>query len=312
MSCVYQVETDEYGTYDVLQNEATGMRLRLRRHGAEMVSLARQTPDGAWRGFLYRDNETGPPASGWGNHATVMGYFLHRLLGEKTLYRGVEIHGGNHGFLRNFDFDAPTFDPGLSALTYLVPSDRIPPGAYPLKVSLALSYHLLPDGVRVEFAFANEEPRLDAHVSFGLHPGFAVASVDAAEVLFPEGTYRRHWAPGNFLDGRVDTIVHTGGPMPFDKAALEGSYLVELSGVPTRMFNLRDLDGGGSVVLDFSEVPYCTLWSDGPSMICIEPCWGLPDSNPQKPFEMKDGIQIIPPQGALRAGFSIHVALETV
>ena len=310
MSCIYQVETDDFGAYDVLQNEATGVRVRVRRHGAEMVSLARRAGSGRWRGFLYRDNETGPPAAGWANHATVMGYFLHRLLGEKTLYRGVEMRGGNHGFLRGFNFGAPTFDPGLPALTYRVPADRIPAGAYPLKVSLELSYHLLPDGVRVEFAFANEEPELEAHVSFGLHPGFALSSLAAAEVLLPEGVYKRHWAPGNFLDGRVDVVPHAGGPMPFDKAALPDSYLLELSEVPTRIFTLRDAAAGASVVLDFSETPYCTLWSDGGAMICVEPCWGLPDSDPQKPFEKKDGIQVIAPLGGLRAGFSIHAAVE--
>lgn len=310
MSCIYQVETDAFGIYDVLQDEATGVRARLRRHGAEMVSLARKGAAGEWSGFLYRDNETAPPASGWGNHATVMGYYLHRLLNERTMYRGAELRGGNHGFLRNFDFAAPTFDPSLAALTYRVEPARIPADAYPLKVSLELVYQLLPDGVRVEFVFQNEEPQLDAHVSFGLHPGFALSSLEAAEVLLPEGVYRRHMAPGNFLDGRVEEVAHAGGSMPFDKAALLGSYLLELSRVPTRLFTLRDVPGGRSVVLDFSEAPYCTLWSENPGMICIEPCWGLPDSNPQKPFEEKDGIQVIPPQGSLRAGFSIHAALE--
>ncbi|MGH8048278.1 MAG: hypothetical protein ACREKL_13635 [Chthoniobacterales bacterium] len=309
MSCVYQVETDDHGTYDVLQNEMTGARLRLRRHGAEMVSLARLDAAGDWRGFLYRDNETGPPAAGWANHATVMGYFLHRLLGERSLYRGVEIRGGNHGFLRGFDFEAPTFDPNVPSLTYHVPADRIPEGAYPLKVGLSLSYHLLPDGVRVEFIFTNEES-VDAHVSFGLHPGFAISSLENAQMLLPAGVYRRHWAPGNFLDGRVDDVTHAGGPMPFDKAALPDSYLLELSQVPDRTITLRDPQAGASVVLDFSETPYLTLWSDGGPMICIEPCWGLPDSNPQKPFEQKDGIQVIPPVGILRAGFSIHCSLE--
>lgn len=309
MSCIYQVETDDYGTYDVLLNEAAGIRLRLRRKGAEMVSLCRLDASGGWRGFLYRDNETAPPASGWGNHATVMGYFLHRLLGERSLYRGVEIRGGNHGFLRGFDFEAPTFDPNVPSLTYHVPSARIPEGAYPLKVSLALSYHLLTDGVRVEFAFTNEEG-VDAHVSFGLHPGFALSSLENAEVLLPAGVYRRHWAPGNFLDGRVDDVPHAGGPMPFDKAALPDSYLLELSGVSDRKLTLRDAAAGKSVALDFTETPYMTLWSDGGPMICIEPCWGLPDSDPQKPFEQKDGIQVIPPLDILRAGFSIHATLE--
>jgi len=310
MSCIYRVETDDFGTYDVLEDEVVGVRARLRRHGAELVSLARRdeaNPAGAWTGFLYRDNETAPPAQGWANHATVMGYFLHRLVGERSLYRGVEIRGGNHGFLRGFEFAPPTFDPNMRAITYRVDAGQIPPGAYPLRVSLELAYRLLPDGVRIEFTFTSEEPELEAHVSFGLHPGFAVSSVESAEVLLPEGVYVRHFAPGNFLDGRVEEVAHAGGPMPFDKAALPDSYLLELARVPDRRFTLRDAAAGKSVTLDFSETPYCTLWSDGP-FVCIEPCWGLPDSQPQKPFEQKDGIQIIAPLGTLSAGFSIHLA----
>lgn len=309
MSCIYRVDTDEFGTYDVLEDEAAGVRARLRRTGAELVSLARLAADGTWRGFLYRDDETGPPESGWANHATVMGYFLHRLVDQRSLYRGVEIRGGNHGFLRGFAFDPPTFDPNARSITYVVSPEQIPDGAYPLRVGLELSYALNADGVRVEFAFTNEEAELDAHVSFGLHPGFAVSSLAAAEILLPAGTYRRHFAPGNFLDGNTEEVAHAGGPMPFDKAALPGSYLLELAGVPERTFTLRDADAGRTVRLDFSEVPYCTLWSEGDFM-CIEPCWGLPDSRPQKPFEEKDGIQVIAPGATLRAGFGVAVTLE--
>lgn len=308
MSCIYKVETDDFGTYDVLENDATGTRLKIRRLGAEPVSLARHGADGEWTGFLYRDGETGPPASGWGNHATVMGYYLHRLLGEKSSYRGTEIRGGNHGFLRHFEFEAPTFDPNVNALTYHVSPQNIPASAYPLRVSLDLVYELLPDGVRVDFVFTNQEPELSAHVSFGLHPGFAVSNVEACEILFPAGNYLRHWAPGNFLDGRVESVEHAGGPMPFDKSALPDSYLLGLSQVASRLFTMRD--GERAVVLNFSDAPYCTLWSDNPGLICIEPCWGLPDSDPQKPFEDKDGIQVIAPQGCLRAGFSIHATIN--
>ncbi len=308
MSCTYQVETDDFGTYDVLSDEAAGMRARIRRRGAELVSLARLDAAGSWRGFLYRDNETGPPASGWANHATVMGYFLHRLVGECSRYRGVEIRGGNHGFLRGFAFEPPTFDPIVRALTYKVAADAIPAGAYPLRVSLDLAYRLRPEGLRVEFTFTNAEPELEAHVSFGLHPGFAVSSVEGAEILLPAGTYLRHFAPGNFLDGRVEAVAHAGGPMPFDKAALPGSYLLELAQVPDRTFTLRDPAAGRSIALDFSEAPYCTLWSDG-AFVCVEPCWGLPDSEPPRPFEEKIGIQKIAPFGTLSAGFSIQPVL---
>ena len=288
-------------TLDVL--ETFDLRVEVSRTGAEMVSLAKRDAAGKWHGFLYRDGETIPPNSGWANHATVMGYFLHRLWKEQSNYRGSTIRGGNHGFLRHFVFDPPEMTD--RALVYRVPSGRVPPDAYPLKVSLSLSYTLSMDGLRVEFLFTNEESNLDAHVSFGLHPGFAVSSLDDCKVLLPAGTYRRYFAPGNFLDGRTEDIQFAGGEMPFAKAKLPDSYLVGLEGVSRSIIVLEDPNLGRRIVFDFAEVPFLTLWSDSQTFICIEPCWGLPDSNPPTPFEEKIGIQRIAPGESLRRGFSI-------
>jgi len=288
-------------TIDML--ETSDFRIMVNRTGAEMISLARRDSGGNWRGFLYRDGETGAPASGWANHATVMGYFLHRLWKEQSIYRGSLIRGGNHGFLRHFVFDPPEVTD--RALVYRVPVSRIPPDAYPLKVSLELSYALSEDGLRVEFLLTNEEPELDAHVSFGLHPGFAVSSVSDCKVLLPEGTYVRYHAPGNFLDGREEEIRFRGGEIPFDKAKLADSYLLGLEGVSRRVLVLEDEHLGNRIMFDFSEVPFLTLWTDMETYICIEPCWGLPDSSPPKPFEQKIGIQTIPSGAALRRGLGI-------
>jgi galactose mutarotase-like enzyme len=283
--------------------ETSDSRIMVSRTGAELISLAKRDSGGKWHGFLYRDGETDAPTSGWSNHATVMGYFLHRLWKEQSTYRGAVIRGGNHGFLRHFMFDPPEVKE--QTLIYRVPVARIPPGAYPLKVALKLSYVLSEDHLRVEFLFMNEEPELEAHVSFGLHPGFAVSSVADCKVIFPEGTYVRYYAPGNFLDGREERIEFAGGEMPFDKAKLSDSYLIGLEGVPRRVFVLEDARLGHRIELDFSEVPFLTLWSEGPTFICLEPCWGLPDSNPQRPFEQKIGIQTIACGASLRRSFAI-------
>ena len=45
--------------------------------------------------------------------------------------------------------------------------------------------------------------------------------------------------------------------------------------------------------LDFAEVSYQTLWSDGGPFLCVEPCWGLTDRHEQRAFEEKDDIQKI-------------------
>lgn len=289
-------------TLDVLEQD--GLRIAVNRVGAELISVERRDAAGKWRGFLYRNGEVAPPAEGWANHATVMGYFLHRLWEGQSVYRGRTICGGTHGFLRHFSFGAP--EVRGATLVYRLPSDQVPPEAYPLKVSLELGYTLSREGVRVEFAFTNEEPELEAHLSFGLHPGFAVSSLSACRLLLPPGTYVRHFAPGNFLNGETETLAFGGGEMPFAKEKLIDSYLLGLEGVPQRVFTLEDPVSGHRVALDFSEVPFLTLWSDGNPFFCIEPCWGLPDRNPPTVFEEKPGIQRIPPGGFLKRGFAIQ------
>jgi len=79
---------------DILTDEENGLRIIVSRLGAELISLARANEAGEWIGFLYRDNDLTAPAEGWANHATVMGYYLHRLKDGCSLYRGREIKGG--------------------------------------------------------------------------------------------------------------------------------------------------------------------------------------------------------------------------
>jgi len=303
MPCTYDVIPGESGPLDRLVDEGSGLSLLVSRIGAEMVGLRRRGRPG-WVGFLHRDGETGKPAGGWANHATVMGYFVHRLWQQRSVYRGREIRGGTHGFIRHFVFDAPKVSDDASSITYTVSPDRIPPDAYPLRVGLELTYSLAGGRLTVTFRFLNGEAN-PAHLGFGLHPGFAVSSLDTFRLHLPAGDYVRYFAPDNFLDGRTEVIPFAGGEMPFDRQKLEGSYLLGLENIAQREFVLEDPPSGRVVRLDFSGVPYMTLWSNAPTFICIEPCWGLPDSCPQLPFEQKVGIQTVPAGGELSASFSI-------
>ncbi len=314
MSSFYEVNEREGRTVDVLTNAGAGVRLMVARLGAEPVSLARQEAGGTWKGFLWRDGDLSKNPDGWNNHATVMGYYLHRLKDERTTYRGHEIRGGTHSFLRHKTFAEPEVDirpDGSASLTYTMPSDGYEPTEYPFKVSLRLTYTLAADGAwRVTFRFQNEEPELSTHVSFGLHPGFAVGSLEQAQVLLPAGTYRRHLAPGNFLSGETETFQHPGGPMPFEKAKLPDSFLLEPVEVAERVFAMVDLSTKRFVSLICPEAPYLTLWSDGHDFICMEPCWGLPDAHEQLPFERKAGVQEIMAGGELARGFTIKANLD--
>ena len=312
MSSRYEVSARDGKTVDVLTDETTGTRLTVARLGAEPISLARRGADGQWTGFLYRDDDLSKAPEGWNNHATVMGYYLHRILDGRTTYRGHEIGGGTHSFLRHKTFPEPLVDiaDGRASLTYTMRPSGYEPQEYPYRVSLALTYALEADGaLRVRFRFESQEPELTTHVSFGLHPGFAVGSMAEAQVLLPPGRYKRHLAPGDYLSGETVTIDHPGGPMPFDKKDLPGSFLLEPLEGTEKVFTLLDPVGGRRVELDCPQAPYLTLWSDGHPYVCIEPCWGLPDAREQVPFEDKEGIQVIAPGGVLEREFAIRTTL---
>ncbi len=314
MGAAYAVEEHAGRVIDVLTDPGSGVRLMISRAGAELVSLARQKPDGAWQGFLWRDGEFEKAPSGWNNHATVMGYYVHRLKDQRSLYRGREIRGGTHGFLRHRTFAPPAalIADGAASLTYEVKAGDYAPTDYPFRLGLRLTYSIEADGaIRVRFEFRNEDSD-PTHFSFGLHPGFAVISLAGCEVHLPAGVYRRHLAPGDFLSGEIVDVEHPGGPMPFDKAALPGSYLLELAGVPERRFTLIDPAANRRVEVDCPQAPYLTLWSDGSAFICIEPCWGLPDHSAQRPFEDKLGIQVIAPGETFARDFTIRAGYDFI
>ncbi len=289
---------------DILTNEEEGVRLTVSRLGAELVSLARRDAQGKWIGFLYRDGEIDPPAKGWANHATVMGYYLHRLKDGKTLYRGKEMRGGTHSFLRGKVWALAAA--GEGSLTYRITPDDFESSEYPLKVSLDLTYAIEGENVRTTFHFRNAESASSAHVGFGLHPGFAATAFDSFTFQMHAGVYRRHFAPENFLSGETRDIDFAGGQMPFAREQLPGSFIVEIVDVKDRTFIYRDPPSHREVRIDLSECPYLTLWSNGDPFLCVEPCWGLTDRHEQRSFENKEGIRVIPPLGELRASFTMR------
>jgi galactose mutarotase-like enzyme len=313
MKISHSEETRADRQLDVLTDEENGLRIVVSRLGAELVSLARINEAGNWTGFLYRDNDLSTPSEGWANHATVMGYYLHRLRNGRSLYRGHEIKGGNHGFLRSKTWRlAGVSDKGSgTSLRYTITPEDFSPVEYPLKVGVDLTYEIESNTVSVLFEFHNHEPELTAHVSFGLHPGFAATSFESFHLQMPKGLYRRYFSPGNYLSGETREIEFPGGEMPFSKNELPGSIILELVDVRRRNFSYVDPPGGRWVTLDLTGVPYLTLWSDGGPFLCVEPCWGLTDRHEQRAFEDKQGIQTIPARGELRASFSMAPQLAS-
>src|SRR4029079_16123407 len=246
---------------DVLTDEENGLRIIVSRLGAELISMARIDETGNWIGFLYRDNDLTPPRRGWANHATVMGYYLHRLKNGSSLYRGHEIKGGTHGFLRTktWHLAGSSTEGSGASLKYQITPDDFSPSEYPLKVSVDLTYQIDVNGVDVIFEFQNHQPELAAHVSFGLHPGFGATSFESFHLQMPRGFYRRYFSPNNFLSGETREIEFPGGEMPFSKKELPGSIILELVDIPRPRFSFVDPANGRSVRMHLPARPYIRM-----------------------------------------------------
>ncbi len=301
------IEQDGHRLHEIADIES-GYRIQVNNLGAELVSLARRADGGGWAGYLYRDGDVQPGQQGWQGHATVMGYFLHRIKDERTWYEGDEIRGGNHGFLRHKKFADPEIElADRATLSYSLPAGQILPLEYPRKVSFQINYTLHGDTLEVTFIFHNEEVERQSHVSFGLHPGLSISSFEQARVVLPKGIYKRYLAPNNFLSGETVEFESDGATMPIKPFELPGSFLLETIEADSYVIQLLDYAQKRQVELDFSDVPYFTIWSDLNPFICIEPCWGLPDQQEQRAFENKLGIQIIPPQETFTRRFSMRL-----
>ena len=236
-----------------------------------------------------------------GRISTVMGYYIHRLKKAANLYAVTKSKAARTVFsLENVHLTGSSTEGSGASLKYQITPEDFSPSEYPLKVSVDLTYRIETNKLGVLFDFRNHEAELTAHVSFGLYPGFGATSFESFRLQMPRGSYRRHFAPGNFLSGQTRDIEFPGGEMPFPKTELPGAILLELMDVQRPQFSYVDPASGRWVMLDLTGVPYMTLWSDGGPFLCVEPCWGLPDHHDQRAFEHKEGLQIIPPGGELR------------
>src|SRR4029434_2233722 len=123
---------------DVLTDEENGLRIIVSRLGAQLISLARVGEAGNWIGSLYRDDDLSAPSQGWSSHATVMGYYIHRLKNGRSLYRGHEITGGTHGSLgpKPGQRTGSSAESSGASLKYQITPEDFSQSEYPLKVSV--------------------------------------------------------------------------------------------------------------------------------------------------------------------------------
>ena len=168
-------------TLDVLESSAC--RIMVNRTGAELISLARREFR-RLAGLSLSGRRDGRAGFRLGKPCHCDGLLsASPLEGTVSLSWCADSRWQSWIPLRHFVFDPPEVTE--RALLYRVPVSRVPPRRLSAQGFSGVELSIVGGWPTRGIFFTNEEPELDAHVSFGLHPGFAVSSVKTCRCSFP-------------------------------------------------------------------------------------------------------------------------------
>ena len=235
----------------------------------------------------------GDPAI-WYGQAPVLFPIVGRLKDDRYRWQGKEYTMPKHGFARKSLFRLAKRED--ACISFVLESSDATRACYPFEFALTLSYRLEGRALAVEAAIENKGDG-EMYFSLGAHPGFNCEMGDILRFGLPE-TLDSRWiddeamlAGGGYpvLQNATDIAIHEH---------LFGRDALILSGMKSQHITL--VRGGvPTVQFDIGGAPVLGIWAKpGAPYVCIEPWFGLNDSNKFTPdLSQKPLIQRLGPGG---------------
>lgn len=255
--------------------------------GAEIQSFTRKS-DGTeyiWTG----------DASVWKNHAPILFPFVARCLGDHYNIDGQDcVYTKNHGFVRELETKVILQEKSKVIFELTESEDTL--YRYPYHFSLQSEYEVVEDGLNWKITVKNTDTKA-FKFSVGTHAAFC-----CPRNTDPEGTKNSDYVvefekreklnrvattPDNFLkvgdDGKVPfTYAYNeaeSGIIPLNEAGFGNGHL--FAEYKSEWVGLRNRKDNSLIRIDTKGFPYTMIWQNTagkPSFICIEPWYGIPDT----------------------------------
>ena len=253
-------------------------------HGAQLHSIKDRQSKAE---YLWQ----GDPAI-WYGQAPVLFPIVGRLKDDRYRWKGKEYAMPKHGFARKSRFQL--LEHGENHVSFILESNDKTRACYPFEFALTLTYRL-EERTLVAEALVENRGGGEMCFSIGAHPGFHCSMGDTLRFDTPE-TLASLWiddeamlAGGSYpvLENATDITIHEH---LFDRDALI------LKDVKSKHVTLVR-DGKPTVKFDIGGAPVLGIWAKpGAAYVCIEPWFGLNDSNEFTPdFSQKPLIQSLGP-----------------
>jgi len=245
----------------------------------------------------------GDPAM-WTGQAPVLFPIVGRLKDDKYRWQGKEYTMPKHGFARKSLFKLLACED--ACVSFMLESNDETRACYPFEFALTLAYRLEGRALIAEAQVLNRGNE-EMVFSIGAHPGFNCSMGDILRFDGPE-TLGSLWIDGEamlaggsypVLDNSTDIMIHEH---LFDRDALI------LKDIKSKHVTLVR-KGEATIKFDIGGAPVLGIWAKpGAAYVCIEPWFGLNDSNEFTPdFSQKPLVQRLGPREAFTQAWRAEI-----
>ncbi|RAJ98129.1 galactose mutarotase-like enzyme [Larkinella arboricola] len=217
-----------------------------------------------------------------------------------------------HGFARQSEFTVVEATPAKAVFSLQANEKTL--AAYPYQFEFQIEYQIDNQVLTVIYRVINQESK-PLYFSVGAHPAFAVPfSPDEKyedyylEFQKEEMLERHLLSPKGYFTGETEPVLTVEKQLPLTNDLFNRDALV-FKNLDSRSVTIRSRHHDRAVTVSFPAFPYVGIWAKpGAKFVCIEPWLGYADhEGTPAPFEQKEAIQHVEPNGLFETGFTIGV-----
>ncbi|MGV3559760.1 aldose 1-epimerase family protein [Larkinella arboricola] len=217
-----------------------------------------------------------------------------------------------HGFARQSEFTVVEATPAKAVFSLQANEKTL--AVYPYQFEFQIEYQIDNQVLTVIYRVINRESK-PLYFSVGAHPAFAVPfSPDEKyedyylEFQKEEMLERHLLSPKGYFTGETEPVLTVEKQLPLTNDLFNRDALV-FKNLDSRSVTIRSRHHNRAVTVSFPAFPYVGIWAKpGAKFVCIEPWLGYADhEGTPAPFEQKEAIQHVEPNGLFETGFTIGV-----
>ncbi|GAB3333461.1 aldose 1-epimerase family protein [Larkinella ripae] len=280
------------------------LKVTIRPKGAELTSIYNQQTgiEHLWQA---------DPAV-WGWHAPNLFPVVGGCLDNEIIVDEKPYPMERHGFARQSEFMLVEATP--TKAVFSLPANEQTRAVFPYEFDFQIEYQIDKSVLTIIYRVINQDTKR-IYFSVGAHPAFAVPFLpnESYEDYFlefqKEEPLERHLlSPKGYFTGETEPVLTVGNQLPLTTDLFDQDALV-FKNPDSRAVTIRSRNHDHAVTVSFPAFPYLGIWAKpGASFVCIEPWLGCADRDGTPvPFEQKEAIQHVEPDGIFETGFTVGV-----